>query len=483
MSHLYYVAMVDSRSLIPDRLGGADYDGDIVHLYAEPMLCDSIRRNYDGGLENANNLPLLKIPSAEPLIADANDWQARFQTVKSTFSTRIGQISNAALRRSILAYDEATPEDLREQYRKETEILTILTGLEIDSAKSGIKPELSEYLGKRAKFRNIFLRYKEIAGEKGEHAWYDLTKNQKLKAFFESVAWDEVTANLERTPYYAQQMGKLMKMPKAKPAESAELFTFALNPDWKDDLDAHMLERMRSIIEDYEEAKRRCQAYRRMSPSGNYRKDVQRILFSQDRENETSADDLYNFFEEFSAYTIHEALENLRQSDWQFTPKKDREVALFSILNIFSPPLRELLCDFRCGGYRMLGDILMDLDEQHQDAAIKKHKGVRKNDSAQMKAMIRGAADCQDYRQTLIQNCKSIIYPTIRHYHGEELEQISYEDAVKCAEALGKRDFILEVMPATALELAIDRTAPEQKRGGKSFAERVGRILGLHRVS
>ena len=112
--------MVDSRSLIPDRLGGADYDGDTVHLYAEPMLSACIRRNYAGGLDNADNLPLLKIPSAEPLIADAGDWCARFRTVKSTFSSRVGQISNAALRRSILAYDESTPEQLREQYRKET---------------------------------------------------------------------------------------------------------------------------------------------------------------------------------------------------------------------------------------------------------------------------------------------------------------------------------------------------------------------------
>ena len=109
LSILHYVAMVDSRSLIPDRLGGADYDGDTVHLYAEPLLSRCISRNYEGGLENADNLPLLKIPSAEPLIADANDWRARFETVKSTFSSRVGQISNAALRRSILAYDESLP--------------------------------------------------------------------------------------------------------------------------------------------------------------------------------------------------------------------------------------------------------------------------------------------------------------------------------------------------------------------------------------
>ena len=87
------------------------------------------------------------------------------------------------------------------------------------------------------------------------------------------------------------------------------------------------------------------------------------------------------------------------------------------------------------------------------------------------------------YYQKLIENCKGIIYPTIRQKPGEDPEQIPWDMAVKCAEALGKRDFILEVMPARALALAIDRNEPEQKKGGESFAERVGRIFGLHRVS
>ena len=68
---------------------------------------------------------------------------------ESTFSSRVGQISNAALDRSMLAYDETLDDEIREQNRKETETLAILTGLEIDSAKSGVKPDLSAYLGSK----------------------------------------------------------------------------------------------------------------------------------------------------------------------------------------------------------------------------------------------------------------------------------------------------------------------------------------------
>ena len=61
-------------------------------------------------------------------------------------SSRVAQISNAALRRSFFAYDENTNDGaVKEQCRQETETLAILTGLEIDSAKSGIKPNLSTY--------------------------------------------------------------------------------------------------------------------------------------------------------------------------------------------------------------------------------------------------------------------------------------------------------------------------------------------------
>ncbi|MBR6050964.1 MAG: hypothetical protein IKP68_07145, partial [Clostridia bacterium] len=60
LSHLYYVLMVDSRSLIPERLGGAHYDGDLVRTIADPIVNDCVKRGYDNG----KSLPVLKIPAA-----------------------------------------------------------------------------------------------------------------------------------------------------------------------------------------------------------------------------------------------------------------------------------------------------------------------------------------------------------------------------------------------------------------------------------
>ena len=45
-----------------------------------------------------------------------------------------------------------------QRYQEETELLAVLTGLEIDSAKSGVRPDLDEYLKHRKVQRMPFLQ-------------------------------------------------------------------------------------------------------------------------------------------------------------------------------------------------------------------------------------------------------------------------------------------------------------------------------------
>lgn len=180
-----------------------------------------------------------------------------------------------------------------------------------------------------------------------------------------------------------------------------------------------------------------------LKPSANYRKDVQRILFSRDQEDEISVEDLYHGFERYSRREIHDALEKLRQSDWQFTPEEDRLVVLYELFTTSPPYCREILCDFRCGGYRILGDILMDLDEQYRIAEVHKRKGINKNDSEQLRAMMQGAIGKPDYQKQIIRNCIDILEPRHRFVGEAEQSRIFQETAVQCAELLGKRRFIL----------------------------------------
>ena len=203
LSHLSGVVMVEPWSLIAERLGGADYDGDMVKVIREPVICESIASHYketanpfEDRFASRNNLPLLSIPSAEPQLRDANDLHVRFEAVKSTFSSRVGQISNAALDRSIIAYDENTDADIKEKCRQKTETLAILTGLEIDSAKSGIKPDLSAYLHTDDKPRSRYLKYKRLLEDAEDRpAWYEDTFAEQMKDdYIDGTDWDSVTA-------------------------------------------------------------------------------------------------------------------------------------------------------------------------------------------------------------------------------------------------------------------------------------------------
>jgi hypothetical protein len=68
-----------------------DFDGDKIKTIAEPLMNSCVTRNYRGLHFDYTSaqIPVLHIPSATPQILDANDWKARFETVRSTFDERI----------------------------------------------------------------------------------------------------------------------------------------------------------------------------------------------------------------------------------------------------------------------------------------------------------------------------------------------------------------------------------------------------------
>ena len=447
LSHLHYVAMVDSRFLIPERLGGADFDGDMVKTIADPLMNRCVARN--GG-----ELPLLKIPSAEPVLADSKDWKARFETVKSTFSSRVGQISNAALRRSILAYDENSTSEERERCRRETETLAILTGLEIDSAKSGVKPDLSAYLGSYKAQKSLFLRFKSIQKKSESRRWYEPTRKKRLEKFFDSVDWDSVSSNLEKLPYYAHRLAQETEKFKGIPAPDEQLFTFAQERGWKENLDPELLKTMCALIKDYEEAQRRRRYIRIELEYMSRKTDVQRILFSRNQEEEFTVDELYHSFDYLPPQKIRTMRRMLTEEGWMFTSPKER----LDVLNRFDLPAEsvrywELFCDFRSGGYRVLGDILCDFDDMHAQKGIREHLLAQKDDSDALRFLLRDLERYSDYKEELAHRCMQWMSPHLGR------AAIDFKEAAKCAIALGKRQFALEVLPAALYELTIDRSA------------------------
>lgn len=446
LSHLSYVIMVDSRSLIPERLGGADFDGDMVKTIADPLVNKCVMRS-------STELPLLKIPTEQPLMADANDWYERFITVKNTFSSRVGQISNAALSRGIIAYDENTTDEDKERYYHEVETLAILTGLEIDSAKSGVKPDLSEYIEKKSARRSIFLRYKAIADSDEYHKWYEPSKNARLKKFFDSIDWNGISSNLEKLPYLAYMLERETEAVIVRPVLDEQLFVFAQAPDWKDSLDSAMLTRVASLIADYETALNRVRYVKHISADMKRKNDIYRILFARGQEKDYTVDELYAVFDTMLPEQIRKARLMLDEVKWHLVPPEERTNTLYSICRTAKLyDYLDVFCDFHNGGYRIVGDIICDLDDMHRKMGVQKSYTKQKGDSKDLQALLLGITASTDYKEQIIRNCLNIIRPI----NGKN--RLDFTEVAKCAAALGKRQFLLEVLPSVALEQTIDRS-------------------------
>lgn len=454
LGHLTDVIMVDAHMLAAERLGGADYDGDMVKTIASPIVNRCVSRNYDSyddRRENMDNLPLLKIPGMEPLLRDANDWHARFETVKSTFSSRVGQISNAALNRSIIAYNENSTAEERERYRREVEMLAILTGLEIDSTKSGVKPDLSEYLNAKEIQRSRFLRFKDILdAAEGNRKWYEPTPAERLKAYYEKTDWSKVDSNLEKLPYLAYLLKKHTPKPKLKKNKPGDLYTFAV-PGWEKELDADILSAVSALAQDYRHCLRRIRASRQPIQERARQGDVEKILFSRCQEDDYDTDALYALFSSLPQEQITEIYGAIREQQWHLMPEEQREDFLQKYLPGEFAAFYDLLTDFRCSGYRILGDLVCDCMDAYRQETQKNL--CSEADSPTMTAMLEAyRASTTDYKAAVAAECR------------KRLESIvNPKEAVKYAVAVGDKDFLWDVL--------YDRIYDHVKRGGDRNAE------------
>ncbi|MBE6550998.1 MAG: hypothetical protein E7665_02560 [Ruminococcaceae bacterium] len=442
LSHLTDVVMVGSRALIAERLGGADFDGDMIKTIAEPILNDCVFANYFTSdyneFENKKNLPLLQIPSVKPQIRDASDWYARFETVKNTFSSRVGQISNAALERSIIAYDENTEDEVKAKNRRETEELAILTGLEIDSAKSGIKPDLSGYLGEKKVKRSSFLKYKKLLENSEERRqWYEPTFEEQFKEYFDSTNWQDVSSNLEKLPYYAQMLKKNTPKAKRKPAKASELFTFACDPGWDKKLDPEILERIKTLVGTYETCLKRIRASQHLPNVKAKKKGINRVLFMRNEENNYDADELYALFVNLPADRVSDIRRAISEEKYHFMTEEQRILFLRKYLpeDEFEE-YYDLFSDFRCGGYRLLGDLIIDTDNDNakQNRGRLRYEGDLPEMTMLVNAYINKALS-NTYREAVADECLKLVKRICNP-----------ATAVKYVVALNKRSFLWDVL-------------------------------------
>ncbi len=174
-------------------------------------------------------------------------------------------------------------------------------------------------------------------------------------------------------------------------------------------------------------------------PEQGPRNDVERILFSRGQEDDLDADELYA------------QLGELPRSGWRRCWRPcvgmvavpghgGRERFLLEWLPEFEE-LFDLLTDFRFGGYRVLWDILLDIDQEN--TAQDRKRLVRDGDSPAFATMMEAyqkKTASQSYRDAVSAKCRELLDIIVKPV-----------TAVRYVVALGKRGLLWELLPDAVL--------------------------------
>ena len=146
---------------------------------------------------------------------------------------------------------------------------------------------------------------------------------------------------------------------------------------------------------------------------------------------------LKRLFQQLSDERIEETLGKLKEARWQYLKREDREELLSTLLpeSMFEDYI-DLLCDFRSGGFRLIGDILLDIHAENTAADRKRY--TRDGDSDQFRAMMNAYLRkpfSMSAREAVSAKCREIIK-----------DITDPGDAVRYFAALGKRKQMFDIL-------------------------------------
>lgn len=184
-----------------------------------------------------------------------------------------------------------------------------------------------------------------------------------------------------------------------------------------------------------------------MEPSEKKRKsDIARILFARGQEELWDTDELYAQLGSLPPERVAEIWTALNEARWQFLREDERMQFLLTWLPEFES-LFDLFSDFRGGGYRVLSDLLFDIQQENEQQ--KKRKLHRPGDSATFDELMDAylsKRNSQHYREAVSARCRQLMNRIVRS-----------QTAVRYVEALGKRnllwDLLLDALEPNVLEV------------------------------
>lgn len=384
------VLMVSYNSLVPDTLGGADFDGDIVKVIDnKPIRNAVLRAVYDNDGQRA--LPIIVIPSASGQEGQRGvPEKIRYDVVKNTFSSKVGQISNLSIRIGNAEYAEKSG-----ALKHSCAECTILTGLEIDAAKTGKHPKLDNIMKYAKSLETEFDYIRDFKGlvdgiskeryfinkksiEKAD-SYYHITTREDGREIRTEYVYSEKLRGINRMPkHFFDAVLNGIELPGEKEKNRYMYFEFLRDTSWKRSVDSELQKKMAAVISAYRQVARLDSKVSRMNAylgKSNFEGHVKTILRCQ-YDIELYADIVENDLGLLWAYVdkwfdtnqqTKEAIQALEESNWPFLLDDQKEQVLKRVFQSeYDEKIKQLVTNFDFTGYNILYYTLKDVENMRR---------------------------------------------------------------------------------------------------------------------
>ena len=169
--HLSNICMVNCKSLVAQRMNGADHDGDGILVVDNDIMKSGVDRNA---------AIVIDIEDKATALAEEDTPENKLQVILRGMHSLIGETSNCAT-----TYHNKMPQTIKQMklYEKYVDLLSVINGKAIDMAKTGVMFSIPRYIAKYSKPLPYFMKY---AG-----AYYARQKKfLKSKSNMNRLCWD-----------------------------------------------------------------------------------------------------------------------------------------------------------------------------------------------------------------------------------------------------------------------------------------------------
>lgn len=146
-SHLTNVCMINCKSITPQRLNGADFDGDLVLVIDNKLMMEGVDRNASIVIDIEDKITALE---------EEDTPENKVEVVLRGMNSLIGETSNCAT-----SYHNKRPksEEQKLVYERYVDLLSVVNGKAIDAAKTGVIFNIPVHIAKYSKPLPYFMRY------------------------------------------------------------------------------------------------------------------------------------------------------------------------------------------------------------------------------------------------------------------------------------------------------------------------------------